>query len=292
VDRPRVTRSIEVIVQPVLPFRSAILTQGRIDVGNSQTIADSFDSSDPQKSTSGEYDSARRQNNGSVFTNEADFTFGGTIYGAAGTNGGTLASSPRITGPVTNSSLKPLPPIPAPNWTSIAPGPTTITAPTTIAAVTSSAPTRYKFSTIGSDLTISGAAGSTVEVWVTGDISGKVIVEPGVRASIYVGGNIRLSSSTLENRNRRAADLQIYGIDPPAGETRAMDFDISREIHAAVYAPAHVIQLTGNGHFTGSITGRSLKTSGRAQFHYDEMLSLRTGPVLSYTVASWIEDVR
>lgn len=292
VARPRVSRSFEVIVRPVLPFQTGVITEGSIDAPHRHAVVDSFDSDDPRKSSGGEYDSRKRQAGASIFSNGPDFTFGGEIHGNAGTNGGALEKTSDITGTVTNGFYQSLPAIQPPAWERIIENPSTVTSSATLTAGPPANPRRYKLQEVSGDLTISRGSqspGATVEIWVTGDITGTIRVDPGVTAVIYVAGNVRMDARDIDNSSHRAADLQIYGIQPPTGQSRSIEIDLGRDVQAAVYAPGHSIRLNGHGDWMGSIAGKSLRASGKARFHYDEALTHRAGVVIDYKVASCIE---
>jgi hypothetical protein len=312
VSRPSVSRTIELIVRPVLPFETALLSQGGIDLANSRAEMDSFNSLDPLKSNLGLYDSSRKQSNGSVYTNSADFIFGGKIYGNAGTNGGTLTpfsgNAPTgtdaervITGKVTNNSHQYTPPVPAPNWATVAASPNDVSTPKRISGGSPASPTRYKLDQISSTLTISRGllgVGTHAEIWVKGDITGVIVAEPGVYVTIYVEGNIRTSSANLQNLSKRAENLQIYGVQPPSGEVRNIEVSLigtqnlsATDLYASVYAPGHNLKLTGDGHMMGSYIVKSATGGAKARFHYDEALALRIGKIVDYKVASWIEQI-
>jgi hypothetical protein len=295
VGQPKVSRTFELTVRPVLPFEAALLTQGSIHISNPNGYIDSFNSTDPLKSTGGQYDSAKRQQNANVDTDGSDFQFAGTIYGNAGTNGGNLQKSSQITGNVDNNFYQPLAPIQPPNWSSVSPAPPTVAAPVTISGGLVAAPAQYKFNAITSTLRVTaGLTGlqTEVEIWVTGDITGSIVLDPNVHAKIYVAGNVNVKASDLNNQSYRAAKLEIYGIQPPANQSQSIAISLGSDLYAAIYAPGHSIQFTGNGDVIGSIVANSFSASGKLQLHYDEALASQAGLVVDYKVASWIEDIR
>jgi hypothetical protein len=297
--QPTASRTVEVVVRPVLPFETALVTQGRLEILSAAALVDSFDSRSPLKSTSGEYDAAKRQAHGGVFTNDSDFTLEGEVLGDVGTNGGTVAVSPAISGTVDNTSYRPLPPIPAPTWSSTASS-STISGETPdddliiVESGSVGAPPRYKFTDVRGTLHVSGgwSQETAAEIWVTGNVDGAIVIESRVHATFYVSGNVTLRSNGVDNWSRRACNLQIYGIQPPAGETRNIHLTLGDDIHASVYAPGHDIEFYGGGNVMGAIIGKSLRATGQFHLHFDEALMLTAGKVVDYRMASWIEDVR
>src|SRR4029077_18836031 len=65
---PQVSRRAEAIVRPVSSFAEAIMSVGTLDLTNQNIVIDSYDSSNPLKSTNGLYDAAKRQENGDIAT--------------------------------------------------------------------------------------------------------------------------------------------------------------------------------------------------------------------------------
>jgi hypothetical protein len=311
---PQTSRRVEMIVRPVLPFEAAIHTNGSIAANHAEAIVDSFDSGDVSKSTGGEYDSAKRQLNGTVQTNGSTFAFAGTIHGNVATNGGTVASSSRIAGTVRNDVYQPLPPVAAPEWSSFSN--IAVGAEVELVGGPVGSPRRYKLESVnGAVLLAGGTEPTAVEVWIPGNMVGALRIGPNVQAKIYVGGNVTLRDTSvssgnngngvgqgnnnrittyaaLENQTRRAANLQIYGITPPTGEARSLQIALGREVHAAVYAPGHDLTVTGTGDVMGSLVTRSLTAADRVRFHFDQALAANGVPVIDYKAVSWVEDLQ
>lgn len=297
VSSPEVSRAVEVIVRPVLPFEQAMVSAGTFTGADSASFIDSFDSSDSGKSTLGLYDSNKRQKRGSAYTLGTTLGYVGKVFGDAGTNGGTLVKTAAISGQVDNSFYQAPVPIAVPSWASTATV-ITKTGNGTInlsAGLSANAPARYKMSSTSGRLDISGdplLRPTYIEIYATGDITGKISVDPGVRVSIYAAGNVQYDADDIDNRTYRARGLQIYGVQPAAGVTPAINLTLGRDLYAAVYAPGHSLQINGPGDIIGSIFAKSINIAGTMRLHYDESLAVSTGPVIDYRVASWIEDVR
>lgn len=66
---PSATRTIECIAKPTSLFSQALVSQVQIKNDSTGLLVDSFDSNDSTKSTFGEYDSTKRQNNGDIGSN-------------------------------------------------------------------------------------------------------------------------------------------------------------------------------------------------------------------------------
>lgn len=306
---PQVSRHVEAIVRPVSSFDQAIMSVGIIDLTNQNIVIDSYDSRDPGKSTSGLYDSGKRQSNGDIATDGQLIDAGNAhIYGDVATNAGVVSGAANITGTERTDFYEDPIPIGAPSWSLYNLNPSDVTNTTTLIAsgTSGSSASRYKVSSInltGSQtLTLAGAAdGSTtyIEIYVTGDLTvkgnGQLILQPGVKAKIYFSGNVDIGGNGMLNVNNQPLDLQMFGIQPAAGSSsKTVTLGGNGQIIAAVYAPNHDVTVNGggtNGHVFGSIIGKSVKMTGVTNLHYDEALG-SGGFINDYKIVSWFEDNR
>ena len=308
ISSPQVSRRIEAIVRPVSSFDEAIMSVGTIDLTNQNIVIDSYDSSDPTKSTNGLYDVAKRQENGDIATDGSVIDAGNAhIYGDVATNSGTVTGAANITGTERTDFYQEPIPVSAPSWTSYNGTVTSVTNTTTLTAnaISGSSVSRYQLSTIslsgGKTLTLAGdSSGSQtyIEIYVTGDISSsgnsQIVVQPGVSAKIYFAGNVDVSGNGIINSNNQPGDLQLYGIQPPAGSNEHVNLSGNAQLTAAVYAPDHTVTVSGggsSGHVFGSIVGSTVTMTGVTNLHYDEHLG-SVGLINSYKIISWFEDSR
>src|SRR5262249_52365730 len=150
---------------------------------------DSYDPTDPTKSTNGQYDPAKRQNNGNigvggtrngtnVISGSSDLVVGSAekVYGNASTNAGSF-TDPQNTiqspGTINNNVNTNVPIIPVPTWGSagqpaINGSVTNVSSPTTITANSDTSKNYYKLSGLSSDLTIAGTG--TINIWLTNNV--------------------------------------------------------------------------------------------------------------------------
>ncbi|WP_131989723.1 DUF7305 domain-containing protein [Chthoniobacter flavus] len=306
VSKPFVQRQIEVLLKPVFPFEHGVATDGLINAPNSSNF-DSFNSASPLASTWGLYDSSKRRSNIEVSTNSSSITLGGTVYGNVLTDGSTLAKSAQITGTVNDSYFRSLPSVKGPTWTAT---PTTVSGSKSVTAGALLSPAQYQFNSVNGTLhvqanvlgSLGGLGGllaqlpvvgsvvsSEADIYVTGDFSGNIIVDPGVKVRLYVQGNLTCTANQLQNNSQRASELQILGVPSTDGATHTISIDTTGNPIAAIYAPTHNVTLTGNGDFSGAITAAQLQIPGSANIHFDEELSLETGLILGYELVSWQE---
>ncbi len=304
VTKPFVSRQIEVLLKPVFPFQHGVATEGLLSAPNGATVFDSFNSASALGSTNGLYDSAKRRSNIEVATNGPDITMAGKVYGNVSTDGANFVKDAHVTGTVNNSYFRPLPAVKAPTW---AIAPSTVSGTKYVTAGSLLSPAQYKFNSVNGTVHVTANAvgflgallgqipivGSVVnaeaDIYVTGDFAGTVIVDPGVKAKLYVQGNVTLGANQLQNNSQRASELQILGIAPADGTTRTISIDTTNNPIAAIYAPTHNVTLTGNGDFSGAIAAARLQVINGADIHFDEELALETGLVLGYELVSWQE---
>jgi len=300
----RVARSIEVIARGNNNYVRALLVTNSLVANNSNSYIDSFDSSDPTKSTLGMYDVAKRQSHGDVASNDSTGSDlkGMYIYGNLSYSGPTIPNAQDVQGQIITPFSENAPPVPQPNWTTVTANMSTITATTTLTAGATGSPTRYKIANVklasGSILTFAPpATGQTgeVEVWVPGDFttsgSAQIVSQPGVNVKLYTEGTISLTGNAVLNQSNVASALQVFGVSPSDGSTRSAQIGGSSNFIAVLDAPAYNLKINGGGEFFGSFILRTVSmVGGNTAIHYDEALP-RSGGIL-YKMASWTEDVR
>jgi hypothetical protein len=305
-NAPQVSRRIEAIVRPISAFDQAIMSVGVVDLTNQNIVVDSYDSSDPTKSTNGLYDPAKRQENGDIATDGQLIEAGNAqIYGDVATNTGTVSGAANITGIERTDFYQEPIPIGAPSWADSSSASITGTTTINANATKGSAASRYTFSSVSlsgnKTLTLAGNANGSqtyIEIYVIGDMSvtgtGQIVVQPGVTATIYFAGNVDISGNGILNSNNQPGDLTLYGIQPPTNSSEHVSIGGNSQITASIYAPGHDVTVNGggtNGHVYGSIVGKTVTMTGVSNLHYDERLG-STGVINNYKIVSWFEDNR
>ena len=116
VATPEASRLIEVVARPS-SFENAIVAEGEVAMNNYKVVVDSYDSTDPAKSTNRLYDEAKAQENGDVATNGQIVNAGGAfIHGDVLTNSGTVTGAANVTGEQRTDFYQELLPVPKPTW--------------------------------------------------------------------------------------------------------------------------------------------------------------------------------
>ena len=145
-------------------------------------------------------------------------------------------------------------------------------------------------------VTVVPPAGQTqgvANIYVTGNVTGGITVTPGVTVKIWFEGDFSMKARDIDNLNNNAANLQLYGIDPPAGQSRSFDIGSGNPgyVYFTLNAPGYDFSVNGNPDFVGSFTVKTLSGNGNTTWHYDEALGT-AGIVTDYQRASWVEDPR
>jgi len=307
---PQIARTVEVVAGAVnarllkraLAVRSSITLSG-------DTSIDSFDSSDPHKSTGGLYDAAKRQDRADVAT-DGDGTMSHfndrEVRGSAFSNGGSIQGTGGVVGPIFDNFSTTLPAVTTPVWGVLNVTPNAIVNPPggmTLVGGPTGTPQNYKVSELtlssSSVLTLAPhAPGQTsyVNLWITGPLDinglGAIQQQAGVHLTLYCEGNVSIQGGGIVNQNGRAHFLKIFGVDPASG-TRTFTVGGSGTFVGVINAPGFDLTVTGASSFHGAAIARSAAISIAEGFHYDEDLgNLNIGPPDRYEFASWIEDIR
>jgi hypothetical protein len=326
---PEATRTLEVLVQPKTSWLPAILGVNDVNISGTQII-DSYDSTDPTKSTNGLYDPAKRQGNGGVdaggtrngtnvtsASGDMGIASGEKVYGNVGTNGGSFTDPSHTIqspGQISNSVNSNLPIIPIPTWgtlgqPSIAPSPSTISSAKTI-TINAADPSQnyYKLSGITAPLTVAGTG--TLNIWLTGDVTtqGAITINKGATVKIYFTGNTfhpgkaGANVGSINNLNLDPSTFEIFGCGTSAGSGPGIDLHVGgagvQNFYGTVYAPYRLINLKYDGSTNydptsahyGSFIGDTVNL--KSSVHYDEALNGVGDSVIDYDRSSYVEDPR
>ena len=316
-------RTIEMIAEPVFPpnlFANGLTTAGKIILpgqGN-PAILNSFDSSNPTKSTNGLYDPAKAQKHANMATlNATGSAFNDTtVFGNLTYSGAVPSGLKGFTGTIATPYKTVIPPVTDPQPVGAGFVPLIAVLPTIAVNGTQANPTQYKWT---GDLTVSsgqtmtfknpnpGENGKYVILWVTGNIKiipkNAIIVEDGVNLVIYGDKNITFDGGSFNNKNTYATNnappasmMTIYGTAPMVNGTPSGTMYIGGDptggtMVGIIDAPGYNITIETNFSFSGAITGGTASIISNAGMHFDEKLTGYASPT-SYAYASWFEDTR
>lgn len=308
-QRPMASRLVEVVLKPIGAFRAALFAESRIDMNNHNIVVDSYDSRDPNKSTAGFYDPAKRQQNGDIVTNGIVIDVGNAqIYGDASTNGGTVLRASSVTGQIRADFYQELFPVTRPVMTADFGSPTTVNSSTVLTAKAGT-PAQFILNTINLSgpkiLRIAGALDGSetyAQILVNGDVGlsgqGQIILDPGVNVRMFVVGDADFTGNGVANPNS-PLNFQLYGVEQlpdSSGNIAQRSFKIAGNggFRGAVYAPNYAINFVGGGNadsIFGGFVGKTVNMTGGQAVHYDEALA-DGGLFSDYKIVSWFEDTR
>lgn len=308
-----IARRVRVTTQGGSMFTKAMVARGQINLNGNNIATDSFDSQNPLYSTGGQYDPAKRRDNGDVATNSGlvnSLNVGNAdIYGkvstgpggsvSVGSNGGAGSLAWHGAG---NNGIQPgyssddmnvsFPDVAAPFAIGLPPAPGNVSG------------TNYNFVLSNgnfqmSSFSMSGGANNRMLVtgnarlYVTGNVSlsgsSSIVIAPGASLKLYVAGaSTSLGGNGVVNGSASATNFSYFGL--PSNKT--VSFSGNAAFTGTIYAPSAALSLGGGGNnsydFVGSTVSNSVQMNGHFKFHYDEMLGRQNNGAAFY-IASWNE---
>jgi len=303
-----VTRTVKVTTTTGSTFRGAMAARVSVDLKGNTIETDSFDSNDPNYSTEGLYDPAKRKANGDIATtdgiiNVQNANVMGTLY--TGPNGSYSIGAGGSVGDLTwvlggTDGLQPghykndfnmdFPDVLPPYSTGLPPagkdiGGTNYTWVLGNRNYLYDAAGGAKLQT-GDNVLVVGRA----RLYVTSDfiMSGGAVITilTGASLELYVGG--AKTDITTVNNAGNCGTFTYYGLP---GNT-SITLSGNNLFLGTIYAPSANFTLGGGGSttvdFQGACVVRTVGMNGHFKFHFDENLR-RKGPVRGYQVNSWSE---
>jgi hypothetical protein len=313
---PSVSRAVRVTLASSSMYPVALMSKNQINLNGNNIYTDSFDSSDPNKSSSGLYDSNKRQANGDIASNDvlintvnignADvygnvFTGpGGTVaMGANGSVGPTFVDDDRAdtvaegeaAGSIRHDFSVDVPEVTLPTGATSWPNPSAGSTINNTATITAG---DYKVGSIDlagtKTLTIQGPG--TVRLYVTGNTSvagnAAVSITGGATLIVYAAGSMAVGGNGISNASGKSENNQFYGLP----SSTSWSISGNGQWVGTIYAPQADVTMNGGGSagdMSGAVVAKSITLNGHVKFHYDEYL--RDSPTFgsSYLVASWEE---
>ena len=293
-------------------FTRGMVAKGEIDLSGNNIKTDSFDSSDPDHSTDGQYDPSKAKDNGDVATNsslvDSVGVWNAEIYGQVSTGpGGSVRLGKN--GSVGDAAWH------SAGNTGIQPGhfsddmnvffpdveqpfsgggftPTTGTvAGTNYSYVVGNG--NWQLTTLSMSGSGSVMVNGNAVLYVTGDVSlsgqSFIYIQEGASLQMYVAGaNTSIGGQGVMNANAKASSFGYWGL--PSNTSISMGGNAA--FTGTIYAPQAMLTLGGGGSdiydFVGATITGGVKMNGHFKFHYDEALR-EFGPRRGYQVTSWEE---
>lgn len=293
------TRTVQVTIATNFwnPWVNAMTGKGIIDLTGTVEI-DSFNSQDPNWSTSNQYDSTKSASNAvvaTIATNDPGIiaTGGGYIDGefVAGVGGAVdVGGAFTLNGIATNGYEQDIPDVKVP--ISTVQTDLAISGTQTINVLGTRDMSVPEIRLVGAKtLTISGSG--LLRIYVDGETyfsgSSTLVLTPNppgsdLKVEIYANDDVLLNN--VLNQGGYAGDFAIYGTPNCEG----VHFTGADDYAGTIYAPQADILLSGSGDFMGSIVGNNIHTTGDTGFHWDESLATnKTRMITGYQIDTWRE---
>jgi hypothetical protein len=301
-----VSRAVRVTTGTSGIFRGGMAARVNVDLKGNKIATDSFDSIDPNYSTGGLYDPAKRKANGDIACTEGlinvqNADVRGTLY--TGPGGGYTIGPQGTVGDLTwpvaggmqdghykNDFNMDFPAVLPPFQTAIQPAEATLNG------------TNYTWGLGDGNYLYDGSpdikTGDKIRVtgraivYVTGDFimqgGSSIIIDPGASLRLYVGGDT--TQITSLNNAGNCANFTYFGL--PANTSVTISADAV--LLGMIYAPNAELTLNGSADpknptdFQGACAVNNIKMNGHFNFHFDENLR-RAGPIRGYQITSWTE---
>lgn len=305
----QIERRIRVVARLNSLFSKGLVAKGQINLNGNNIMTDSFDSTDPNYSTGGQYDPAKSKDNGDVATNSGLVNSIGVgnakITGRVSTGpGGSVSIGPN--GSVGskawmdggNKGIEPgyssddmnvdFPSVTPPFTTGLSPVSATIDGVTYDAVITSG-PWVMSGISGAAKILVTGDA----ELYVHGniDISGQGFIEidSGGSLKIYANGaSTKLGGNGVINNAGSATNFFYYGTP----NNTSVGIRGNGQFTGTIYAPDADLDLSGGGNneedFIGASVTKTATMNGKFNFHYDEALG-KIGNDGTFKISSWNE---
>ncbi|HMP82187.1 MAG TPA: hypothetical protein PKA41_05705 [Verrucomicrobiota bacterium] len=314
----KVTRTVQVKTSRSGLFIKAMVAKDTIDMNGNNVLTDSFDSTDPNYSTGGQYDASKRKANGDVATNSSltnSLNVGNAnVYGRVATgpkgsvkigpNGKVGDLAYQASGP--NGTIQPGYFRDDMNFTfpdAVAPFSGNGTTPTGgsyngVSATYILGTGNYKLSSMSLSGNAKVFVTGNAKLWVTGNFSmagnSEIVIVNGATLDLTLGsdstGNnsASIAGNGLLNYNQYASSVYIKGMK----SLKSLSLKGNGELKGVVYAPYAALTLNGGGSgdndFIGASVTRTVTFNGHFKFHYDEALA-NFGNTGRFLITAWDE---
>lgn len=296
-----VSRMVRVTTRHQRSLGVGVSAKDRIEFSGGSML-DSFNSHDPNISTNGKYDPAKRRAGGKVLSNSKDkdaIHVGGTILGSAYTGpGGTVTANGGTVGDLawaaTHSGIQQghsgddanleFPEVEVPFTSGYStPGSGTFLG-TNVTYLLGAG--NYKMGTLtlngGRTMVVAGDAVLFVDGNLATSGNGLIYIAPGASLKLYVSGTGSITGNGIVNDTQRPDALTIYGL----ASCDQFSFSGSSSFIGSVYAPDAQFSFNGAVDVSGTFTGETITITGGARIHYDEALDNASK---RFVVARWDE---
>jgi hypothetical protein len=306
---PLISRTLRVTTKRLRPGDGGLQAKGRINL-NGPSWLDSFDSSNPQESTNGKYDSAKRTSNGLALSNSSDpdsvHVGTGHVYGRVTSGPGPLTgldatvtyTSGAVGDAAWNGSNSGVEAGYASNDANVqfndVPAPFVWGSGSSPVAGAGGDGTNYNWVVGPGNNQLGNVSISTgKKMIVTGDATlyvdgnfstsgtGYVYLAPGASLKLYISGLGSVSGTGIINGTGYAKNFSVFGLPT----CTAFSYSGSSAFIGTVYAPSADFSFSGSAGAFGSFSANTVTVSGGAHVAYDKGLNADG----RYVANSWNE---
>jgi hypothetical protein len=310
-DNNWISRTIKLTLRRTGLLSAGMLAKGVINMNGNGVGVDSFDSTDPNYSVNGAYNSAKRKDNGNVMTilgTSGALDLGNAnIYGYAGVgpggsasvgpNGGigSFAFQAAHSGQIEAARFRTdvildFPDVEVPFSSPWSPQVNVKVGNTTYDYYLANG--NYGMSSLDlkgrSSMYIAGNARLLVNGGISLGGQSSIIIASGASLHLYSNGTVDLSGNGVANNNGNATNCFIYGLQSCTSITLSGNGTLC----AVVYAPYADFSLKGGGgnaqDFCGAVVANTVTMNGHFNFHYDEALG-KLQNLSHLQITSWQE---
>ena len=290
---------------------TAIVVAKTISMSGS-AIVDSFDSTDPLKSTNGLYDPAKRQMGGNIFVinNTGSDLRNAFVYGDLTYSGPPVKNYANVQGSFATPCNATMSAVNDPTWSNgsfvqytgggAPPG-----SGVFVANGTATNPTQIK---VLGDFTVPGGKSFSIvtdtqvdrylTVWITGKFttsgSGRLTQDPLAHVTWIVDKDIAISGDNYNNLSGKAGNVSLLAVG-----VGKINITGSTSLIATIDAPFRELNISGTAGLSGDLVSSTLNLSGGSGVHYDEALTYAgtsrisfegQPPGTSYGVSQYVES--
>ncbi len=248
-------------------FQWAVFGEPSIKFKSSGAGTDSWDS------RLGPYNPATAGSHGDLASNGDITLTNSTVVKGDVSAGGNVFNAAGVTGTITTHA-PPIPPFP--NYNCPLGGYTPSLGPLP-PGVTYDPSTGSLSIAVGANLTLTGVFYYFRSVDLKGTLT---FANGGRHADIWVSTNFSAGGGGIVNTAALPTALEIWSC---GSSTTLWQVKSGAGAYFSLYAPNHDVTLTGNGDVFGAIVARAFTANNGSWVHYDEALSVVTGPIYGGT---------
>lgn len=289
-----VARRIKIEAAMIPPYTFAMRVKNAVNMNGNGCLIDSFDSSDPAKSTGGVYDSAKAGDeadislisqsgsvdigNGNIW-GRAIIAPGGKIKtgpnGAVGSKAWNLSKSGVQPGWTRSDANLSIPDAKVPFTGGVPPLPGTVGGVLYASVLDGGA---FQMSTMLGKVIVTQDS----LVYVTGNIAiSSLVIQSNASVRIYCGGTADFNAQS--NKPQLASACMFFGLPT------CTSVDIANDWMGTIYAPSADFGASGGADFYGSCTAKSITLKGHSAYHFDSALKKPQTSDPGFVITSWIE---